>query len=261
MKRTPVKILGLEFFSGSAKEAVAEILSGGLLVAPAAPGLANNLLLDPYYRKALQNSRLCIPDSGLMVLLWNRISPNVSQKIQRLSGLEFLQEFLMTSEVQTKLKSSFWVMPNVEESELNQEWLDEHTGTQLNPKSVYIAPHYSNSGEIEDLELLEKLKETKPSLIFINVGGGIQERLGDYIQGNLTDPPAILCCGAAIAFLAGGQTSIPSWADRLKLGWLLRCLSKPTSYIPRYWNARTLVPLVIKYREKSPPLESNNRSI
>jgi N-acetylglucosaminyldiphosphoundecaprenol N-acetyl-beta-D-mannosaminyltransferase len=255
LKKTPVKILGLEFFSGSAEEAVAEILSGGLLVAPAAPGLANNFVKDPYYRKALQNSRLCIPDSGLMVLLWNRISSAKTQLIKRLSGLEFLKEFLTNPEVRKLLQSSFWIMPNNEEAELNRRWLIEKTGTELNPEYIYIAPHYPDTGTVEDLRLLSQLKATNPSIIFINVGGGTQERLGDYIQENLATTPSILCCGAAIAFLAGGQTPIPDWADRLKIGWFLRCLSKPSSYVPRYWNARTLIPLMLKYREHLPPIE------
>lgn len=258
MKSSPVKILGLEFYTGTAKEAVADVLSGGLLVAPAAPGLAHNLIEDFHYREALLNAKICIPDSGLMVLVWNLICSKKKNKIKRVSGLEFLKEFFQNDLGRNSLKSSFWIMPNDAESELNQKWLTENTGVQLDAESIYIAPNYSTSGELQDTKLLDLITLRKPGVVFINVGGGIQERLGYYLQKHLDFTPAILCCGAAIAFLAGGQTHIPAWADHLKLGWLMRCLSNPNSYVPRYWNARTLVPLILKYREMLPTNRNEN---
>ncbi len=50
----------------------------------------------------------------------------------------------------------------------------------------------------------------------------MQERLGYALRKQLSYKPAILCLGAAIAFLSGGQANIPNWADRLMLGWLFR---------------------------------------
>ena len=52
--------------------------------------------------------------------------------------------------------------------------------------------------------------------------------------------PAILCTGAAIAFLTGGQATIPKWADRLYLGWLFRILQSPRKYFYRYLQAARL---------------------
>jgi hypothetical protein len=50
---------------------------------------------------------------------------------------------------------------------------------------------------------------------------------------------------------------IPHWADRLYLGWLLRCLANPVRFIPRYWAARKLVGLLKRYGADSPlPLET-----
>lgn len=258
MNLDPVKILGLEFFPGTAQDAIQQILKGGLLTAPAAPGLAHNLSEDPEYRSALLRSRILLPDSGLMVLLWNNLLPDGGKPIQRLSGLEFLQKFLLAPEAQAYLRDSFWVMPNEDESRLNQTWLKENTGIELPPDSIYIAPEYPRSGPIQDPSLLKILQQVPHKAILNNIGGGTQERLGHYLQQHLSPIPPILCCGAAIAFLAGGQTSIPPWADKLKLGWLLRCLSKPGSYVPRYWKAKAIVPLLFKHRQNLPPLASSS---
>ena len=78
----------------------------------------------------------------------------------------------------------------------------------------------------------------------MTIGGGNQERLGLYLKRNLSYLPAIHCIGAAIAFLSGDQVHIPVWADKFYLGWLFRSLSEPKRYIPRYWAAFSLYPLM-----------------
>ncbi|HEX3818182.1 MAG TPA: hypothetical protein VHW03_07830, partial [Chthoniobacterales bacterium] len=56
------RILGIDFFGGTSREAVDEITrKGGLLVAPAAPSLIN-LCRDADYRRALLASDLAIAD-------------------------------------------------------------------------------------------------------------------------------------------------------------------------------------------------------
>ena len=58
--------------------------------------------------------------------------------------------------------------------------------------------------------------------------------------------------GAAIAFLSGDQVHIPVWADKFYLGWLFRSLAEPKRYIPRYWDARKLLSLMIRYGSSLP---------
>jgi len=64
--------------------------------------------------------------------------------------------------------------------------------------------------------------------------------------------PGIHCIGAAIGFLSGEQVRIPMWVDYFYLGWLWRSLSAPTRFAPRYWKAKRLIGLMIRYRGKSP---------
>ena len=88
--------------------------------------------------------------------------------------------------------------------------------------------------------------------IVLGVGGGTQERLGLYLKQHLSYRPAIHCIGAAIAFLSGDQVRIPVWADTLGLGWLYRTVADPKRFFPRYWDARHLAPLLLKYRDRLP---------
>lgn len=239
-----VKILGISFFNETTADCY-DILakSGGLLTVPSGPGLAN-IPNDKIYYKSLLNSDLVIADSGYMALVWNRIA---SSKINRISGLEFINHFIERTNADSK-KSVFLVNPNGFEANANLEFFNS-LGYQLTQKDSYLAPFYGK-GEITDPELLKILNEKKPHWVFLNIGGGVQEILGSYLKDNLSYKPAIICTGAAIAFKTGNQVNIPVWADQLYLGWLFRIFSNPKSYIKRYWDAVPLFSLILKYKDK-----------
>ena len=135
-------------------------------------------------------------------------------------------------------------------AELNLAWLRQQ-GIEVPEDCVYMAPMYGQE-EIADAALLERIERLRPQHVILTLGGGTQERVGLYLKRNLSYLPAIHCIGAAIAFLSGDQVQIPMWADRSYLGWLYRSISEPRRYVPRYWNARKLLYLLIRYRERLP---------
>lgn len=250
MENQPYRqILGVRFFAGTAAQSVEQMkMHGGLLVVPAAPAL-KNLPTHSAYRDALVDADLAITDSALMVLVWNLLHRD---KIRRVSGLEYLRKLLLEPDVRLP-GSTLWIMPTPASAERNLGWLRSQ-GILIPESHVYVAPMYH--GEIDDPKLLALLREQRPKHVIVAVGGGTQERLGRYIKRSLDYRPAIHCIGAAIAFLSGDQVRIPVWADRMKLGWLLRCLSDPQRYIPRYWAARKLVGLMLRYRDQMPETET-----
>jgi UDP-N-acetyl-D-mannosaminuronic acid transferase (WecB/TagA/CpsF family) len=246
------QILGLRFFTGNPAEAVDLMIAGGLLVVPAAPAL-KDLPFNASYREALLNADLTITDSGFMVLLWNLIQRD---HVRRLSGLSYLRHLLIREEVR-RAGASFWIMPNEASARRNARWLRSQR-VRISPENIYVAPMYGKS--ISDPELLTHLNRNRPAHIVITIGGGNQERLGLYLKRNLDFQPAIHCVGAALAFLSGDQVRIPEWADRAYIGWFLRCLSHPRQYVGRYWGARKLLPLILRYRDKLPALEPGGLS-
>ena len=242
------KILGVEFFSGTGEEAISKMKHGGLLVVPAAPGL-KDLATNTIYREALLHADLCIPDSAYMVLLWNAME---GDRLCRLSGLEYLRDLLLQPDVRLP-GNTFWVMSSSPSSKRNLRWLASQ-GIEIPEQNVYIAPMYEP--QIEDLALLQILKDLRPQHIVVTLGGGTQEPLGFYLKRQLNYRPAIHCIGAAIGFLSGDQVHIPVWADRFYLGWLFRCISAPRRFIPRYWQARKLFSLMKRYRSELPPIKA-----
>jgi UDP-N-acetyl-D-mannosaminuronic acid transferase (WecB/TagA/CpsF family) len=243
------RILGIDFFDGSARSAIDLMRNGGLLVVPAAPAL-KDLDRDPAYRESLLNADVVLTDSAFMVLIWNRLQ---SKPIKRLSGLEYLRQLLVEPEVRQS-GNTLWIMASPTSAKRNLAWLAEQ-GISIPDDHIYMAPMYG-SGPVDDPILLDLLNRLRPQHVVVTIGGGTQERLGLYLKRNLTYRPAIHCIGAAIAFLSGDQVHIPVWADKFYLGWLFRSLSEPKRYIPRYWDARKLLALMLRYRDRLPDLKS-----
>jgi N-acetylglucosaminyldiphosphoundecaprenol N-acetyl-beta-D-mannosaminyltransferase len=238
------QILGIRFFVGDADEAIARMSGGGLLVVPAAPAL-QNIAHDLGYREALQGADVVITDSAFMVMIWNRLKRD---SIRRVSGLKYLSSLLKQPDF-FQASGSFWIMANGESARKNCAWL-RRQGIELAAEDMYIAPLYGKA--IKDAALLKRIEERRPRHIIVTLGGGTQERLGLYLRSELNCKPSIHCIGAAIAFLSGDQVQIPRWADRMYLGWLFRCLSNPRRYMPRYWDARKLLSLLIRYGSSLP---------
>ena len=57
---------------------------------------------------------------------------------------------------------------------------------KIEEADIYLAPQYIKKGEIIDQSLLSQIESNRPSSIFIQLGGGVQERLGLYLKDNLS---------------------------------------------------------------------------
>jgi exopolysaccharide biosynthesis WecB/TagA/CpsF family protein len=231
---------------GTAQQAVDKMHDGGLLVVPAAPALIE-IGTNAAYREALLEADHVIPDSAYMVLIWNLIGKS---RLHRLSGLEYLRVLLMQADARVP-GNTFWIMAGEQSAAVNLKWLREQ-GIFVRSESVYNAPMYGK-GQLEDPVLLKLIEEQKPRHVIVTIGGGNQERIGLYLRRTLNYKPAIHCIGAAIAFLSGDQVHVPRWADKFALGWFLRVLSHPKRYAPRYWHARKLLGIMLRYRSELPP--------
>jgi UDP-N-acetyl-D-mannosaminuronic acid transferase (WecB/TagA/CpsF family) len=241
------QILGVRFFTGSAEAAVEIGLRGGLVVVPAAPALVE-LQTNASYREAVFNADLAITDSGLMVLLWWLLS---GKRLARVSGLKYLK-LLFELQALRPDQSVLWIMPNAAARDQNLAWLRSQ-GFEFTAADCYLAPKYAE-GPIADSALIALANERRPRHIVVCLGGGTQERLGLMLKRHCESKPSIHCIGAAIGFLTGNQVHIPTWADKFFLGWLFRCVSEPGKFIPRYWRACKLLPLMVRYRENPPAL-------
>jgi N-acetylglucosaminyldiphosphoundecaprenol N-acetyl-beta-D-mannosaminyltransferase len=188
-----------------------------------------------------------------MVLLWQMLA---MKRLPRVSGLKYLRG-LFDKKALHPSEGVLWVMPNATARDQNLAWLRSQ-GYEFTEADCYIAPNYPQGRIVDDA--LAKLANTRrPKHIVVCIGGGTQERLGLMLKRECDFKPGIHCIGAAIGFLTGNQVRIPGWADKFFLGWLFRCISEPGKFVPRYWKACLLVPMMIRYRHNAPEIKKRHR--
>ena len=175
-----------------------------------------------------------------------------------MSGLTYLKLLLNQPQLHSPGRT-FWVMPNRKAMEFNLRWLNR-LGLSVSEEDCYLAPQYrpDANGRITDPELVAAILARRPAHVIMAVGGGVQEKLGAWLLKNLDYRPSVHCTGAAIGFLSGEQAHIPTWADSCRLGWLFRCLDNPSRFVPRYWEARKLVSLMLRYHGRLPGSSSSS---
>ncbi len=239
------KILGVNFYVADLEGLLDLVDAGGLIVAPSAPVMVR-LEEDPAHREAVEGADLAITDSGFMVLLWLIAT---GERIQRISGLRLLRGLFESGRFRGK-GETFWVMPSMEDSEVNLAWIRSQ-GYAVGGEDAYVAPMYPREGPISDPRLIEAIRARRPGCVAICLSGGVQERLGWDLRRHLGYRPTILCIGGAIAFLSGRQTAIPVWADRLALGWLFRFKGDPVGFSAKVKGVERLASLIWRHRGES----------
>ena len=209
----------------------------GYFVFPAAPALASIKSSKNYY-KALLKADVVFFDSGFFVILL-KIIKNIN--VNKFSGYKFLSIFFNYLK-KNKNKSILCIDPNKKNSVANKFFLKE-----LGVKKIdsYIAPNYDQN-DLKDKQLLKKIKKTKPDFIITNIGGGVQEILGNYINDKINKKTTIICTGGAIAFFTGKQAPINSLIDSFYLGWFVRLIFNPIIFFKRYVKALKLIRMVFE---------------
>jgi UDP-N-acetyl-D-mannosaminuronic acid transferase (WecB/TagA/CpsF family) len=242
------RILGISFFTGTVAEAVEQQgRNGGYVVIPAAPALIK-LRYDEEYRRAMQNADLALADSGLLALLWRLAA---GRRLTRISGITYFRYLFEHGGIQAG-ESVFWIFASDRAKGKAIGWLAER-GLRVEEQSCFTASASPSSSQ--DYAILVRIEEDKPKHVVIAMAGGGQEKLALYLRDYLLYRPSIHCIGDALGFLSGEERTMPEWAERTHLGWLMRLLAQPRMFFPRIGIAFALVRMVFKYRSELPPLK------
>jgi len=203
-------------------------------VAPAAYSLSLINYNHAYYN-ALKKSSIAILDSGFFCILLRLFR---LAKVKKLSGYSFLKNFISSSTVKGSLLLT--IDPNKKESKINHLFLKKNKFYRI---ASYIAPNYSKCNIKNDNKIILMIKKIKPKYILINIGGGKQEVLAEYLYNKINKKISILCLGAAISFFTGCQATISTRVDKYYLGWLARWMHSPLSFFKRILISFTLIKL------------------
>lgn len=231
-----VNFFGIKFIDISENELISNF-KPGLYVFPSAPGLA---MLDKNkeYLKSLQNASYVFFDSGYFVLLLKFLK---KIKVKKFSGYKFIKFFIKY--LKMKRQKIFIIESDKNSALINENFFKKKKIFVINN---YISPVYSRKKKIDDKILLKKIIRLKPKFILINLGGGIQELLGNYLLEKCNYKPYIICTGAALSFITRTQAPINNLIDNIYLGWLVRCIFNPFVFVKRYLISARLIKLVFK---------------
>ncbi len=247
--------LGIQFWNSTTKHLLcAADECGGLLTVPSAPSLAQTRR-DESLLLAYQASDWAVVDGGYVALVLRFC---FGRNLPRISGLQILQHLIGEKSARAipfDQRRVLWVVPSDAEKERIDYYL-ENEGFRKELRFWYEAPYYRHDSDFHDDALAARVKEVRPDWIILCIAGGKQEKLGFFLRRqtlpseaispqSVNHPPpnlrpngpVILCTGGAVAFLTGSQANIPTWADRLYLGWFFRVCQSPKVFFPRYWNA------------------------
>ncbi len=229
-----IRFKNINFFNYNFNYIIKKILRGGYLVAPAASSLTT-IQKNKDYNKSLVYSDVAILDSGFFCILL-RIFKKIN--VKKFSGYLFLYNFFRTNFI--KNKKILLIDPSLKEKIDNINYLRINGFYYV---ESYIAPKYSLSN-FRDKNILQKISKTKPQIIIINIGGGIQEPLAYYLKQNTKYKKlTIICTGAAIGFFTKNQAPINLFFDKFYLGWLIRTWWRPKYFFPRIIDSIKLIKL------------------
>ena len=229
-----LKFKGIKFFDYPFSKLSKILENGGVLVAPAASALTQ-ITVDKDYYKSLKQADIAIFDSGLFCIL---IRLFYGKKIKKLSGYLFLKKFI--DQYKIKNKKILLIDPTLTDSKVNIKLMKRKKFRFI---KSYVAPFYKY--KIFDLKLLNEIKRFEPNYIIINIGGGVQEKLGIFIKKNIKRSIPIICTGAAISFLTKRQAPINDIVDKYYLGWFWRIIFNPKKFFFRTMKSLKLIKLFI----------------
>lgn len=183
--------------------------------------LANVAFEDEKVRNTLQSFLLINDGSGINLaskLLYRQSFPD------NLNGTDFTPYFL--DHCNTRLRIFLLgASPTVSAKAaayFTQRW----------PQHSVVGFQHGYFTKSEEGLLLEKIREAKPSLVFVAMGNGLQE----YWVEKLVPEAAISAwgIGALFDFLCGEISRAPSWMRWLGIEWVFRLLQEPGRMWRRY---------------------------
>ena len=186
----------------------------------------NLALKDNFYKEALLNSDVLIPD-GISVV-W-AIKWLTGQKIKKLAGSD-LFFYEMTRLQQSGGKCFFLGSTDRTLSKIKNRLEKEYP----NIKSQSYSPPYKPEFSKEDNSfMLKAINDFQPDVLLVGMTAPKQEKWA-YQNYNMLQVGHICCIGAVFDFYAGTVNRAPQWIIKMGLEWLYRLIKEPRRMWRRY---------------------------
>lgn len=194
---------------------------------------------DPDFLNSLMEGDILIPDGISMVMAAKFLN---GTKINKISG-EDIHSYLL-SKADSEGLSVFYMGSNLKtliriESRVQSEFPKVEMG-------YYSPPFKSCFSEIDSMNMVERINEFQPDILFIGMTAPKQEKWV-YEHKSELKCGTIASIGAVFDFYAGNINRAPKWMVKYGLEWLYRFIKEPRRLWRRYLiNNTKFVGYVIK---------------
>ncbi len=172
------------------------------------------------FKDILSHSDLFVPDG--ISLVW--VGKIMGYKInKRVSGADLMKKTLEMSEAEG-FKNYFYGDTD--------ETLKSLVKKYPNIKTDFYSPPFRQLSKEEDEEIIRKINESKPDILWVGLGLPKQE-VWIFEHKDRLNVPVIVGVGAAFKFLSGRVRRAPQWIGDAGFEWLWRLLFEPKTVIKR----------------------------
>lgn len=187
---------------------------------------------DVEYGRAVQGSRMTLPDSTPLFWIARRRGANLRERVY---GPDFMRRGLEASR-DGSVRHFFYGGTDALLERLKQRVQTEYPGVQV---CGMLAPPFRDLSEAELIRDAEEIAQARPHIVWVGLGCPKQEFWMNRQSGRLK---GIWMAGVGQAFdqIAGVKTPAPRWMQKAGLEWLYRLCREPTRLTGRYLVGNSL---------------------
>jgi N-acetylglucosaminyldiphosphoundecaprenol N-acetyl-beta-D-mannosaminyltransferase len=217
--------------TGSYQEFIDAIFSFVETKTPSYVCFANvHMVIEAYHDKAFQkiinDANLVAPD-GRPLSVFLRLFKGIKQ--ERVCGMDLLPDLLRWAEALGKSVYFYGTTDELLEVIIHKARNEFPT---LRIAGCYAPPFKSSLSEEESSFALNKIKESKPDLVFVALGCPKQEKW--MAENKDAIGACLLGLGQAFKVYAGCEKRLPRWMRNLSLEWAYRLYLEPSRLWKRY---------------------------
>jgi len=129
------------------------------------------------------------------------------------------------------------------------------------PPVSHYSPPIQPLAEMNQAEIVSRIKAAKPDLLLVSFGCPKQEKWISMHYAGL-GVPVTIGVGATVDFLAGHVRRAPRWMQRSGTEWMFRLAQEPRRLFRRYSeDLRQFLPALLAQRRDLPPPASNGSAL
>jgi N-acetylglucosaminyldiphosphoundecaprenol N-acetyl-beta-D-mannosaminyltransferase len=178
---------------------------------------------DPDYRAILNSVDLVYAD-GFSVVLGAKLL--YGSQLEKSTGRAWIHDFCSLAQRNDVRLYILAGEPGIAQTAKNK-LQNQFSNIQI------VGTHHGYLSEVNNHQLISDINQAEPQILFVGMGTPRQEKWlathRDQIQA-----PVCWAVGALFDYVAGVETGVPRWLDRLNLEWLWRLLLNPLGKWKRY---------------------------